>query len=184
MATETTTGAVGSVHNGAETVGMPQLDLSTFPNQIFWLAVALGAVYFILDRVALPRIGSVLAERNGTITNDVAAAEDLKLKAQQAEAAYDKALADARAEAQKIAAATRAEVQVEIDAAIERAEADIAARSAEGQKRIAEIRDMALVNVETVAKDTVGTIVAAMGRSADAAEVNAAVEASMKGTAA
>ncbi|MFN4098278.1 MAG: hypothetical protein ACK4GT_00740, partial [Pararhodobacter sp.] len=38
--------------------GMPQLDLSTFPNQIFWLAVTLVALYLILSRVALPRIGS------------------------------------------------------------------------------------------------------------------------------
>ena len=70
MATETT---------GAEeaATGLPQLDFSTFPNQIFWLIVTLVAIYLILNRVALPRIGSVLAERAGTITNDIAAAEEL-----------------------------------------------------------------------------------------------------------
>ena len=58
---------------------MPQLYFSTFPNQIFWLLVTLVVIYFVLSRVALPRIGGVLAERKGTITNDIAAAEDLKL---------------------------------------------------------------------------------------------------------
>ena len=68
---------------------MPQLDFSHFPNQIFWLVVALVVIYLILSKVALPRIGSILAERQGTITNDIAAAEDLKQKAVEAEAAYD-----------------------------------------------------------------------------------------------
>ncbi|MDB4198503.1 F0F1 ATP synthase subunit B', partial [Ascidiaceihabitans sp.] len=61
--------------------GMPQLDFSTWGNQIFWLVITLVVIYLILSRVALPRIASVLAERQGTITNDIAAAEDLKAKA-------------------------------------------------------------------------------------------------------
>ena len=56
-------------------------------------------IYFVLSRIALPRIAAVLAERQGTITNDIAAAEELKAKAVEAEEAYNKALADAKAEA-------------------------------------------------------------------------------------
>ena len=44
---------------------MPQLDFSTFPNQIFWLVVTLVVIYLVLSRVALPRIGGILAERAG-----------------------------------------------------------------------------------------------------------------------
>ena len=62
-----------------QAVGMPQLDFSTWPNQIFWLLVTLVVIYLVLSRVALPRIGGVLAERKGTITNDLAAAEELKV---------------------------------------------------------------------------------------------------------
>ena len=79
--------------------GMPQLDITTWANQIFWLAVALVVIFLVLWRVALPRIGAVLAERRGTITNDLAAAEELKQKAVAAEKAYNDALAAARAEA-------------------------------------------------------------------------------------
>jgi F-type H+-transporting ATPase subunit b len=49
MATDT----YGAEH-GAEAAGMPQLEFSTFPNQIFWLVIALIAIYLILSRVALP----------------------------------------------------------------------------------------------------------------------------------
>ena len=95
MATSTGDGladATGVAEHGASAPGMPQLNFDHWGNQIFWLIIALAAIYFILSRVALPRIGAVLAERAGTITNDIAAAEDLKQKARDAEAAYDKAL--------------------------------------------------------------------------------------------
>ena len=68
MSTETN--AAEAAHGSAP--GMPQLDFSTFSNQIFWLAVTLVAIYMILSRVALPCIAAVLAERQGTITNDIA----------------------------------------------------------------------------------------------------------------
>lgn len=161
--------------------GMPQLDFSTWDNQIFWLVLALLATYFILSRVALPRIGGVLAERQGTITNDIAAAEDLKVKAVEAEAAYDKALIDARAEAGRIVAEAKADIQADLDVAIAKADAEIAAKSAESEKAIAEIRAGALENVKEVARDAAREIVAVMGGKADAKTINAAVTARMKG---
>jgi len=140
-----------------------------------------GRNLLILSRVALPRIGAVLAERQGTITNDIAAAEDLKVKATEAEAAYDKALIDARAEAQQIIAAAKADIQADLDKAIAKADAEIAAKSAESEKAISEIRASAMENVEAVAKDTAEAIVAAVGGSADAKTISAAVDARMKG---
>ncbi|WP_299286616.1 F0F1 ATP synthase subunit B' [uncultured Tateyamaria sp.] len=161
--------------------GMPQLDVSTFENQIFWLLIALLAIYFVLSRVALPRIAGILAERQGTITNDIAAAEDLKAKALDAEAAYDKALADARAEAQRISGETKAAIQADLDVAIEKADAEIAAKAAESEKAIAEIRAGAQEAIKEVAKDTAKEIVAHLGGKADARSITAAVTSRMKG---
>ena len=173
------TGVAGD--HGASGAGMPQLDFAHFPNQIFWLVVTLIVIYLVLSRVALPRIGAVLAQRAGTISNDIAAAEDLKRKASEAEDAYEKALADARVEAGRIAAEAKAEIQAELDAAIAKADEQIAAKSAESEKAIAEIQDGAMEAVQAVAKDTAKEIVAAMGASADARTVTAAINARMKG---
>ncbi|MGJ8626043.1 MAG: F0F1 ATP synthase subunit B' [Sulfitobacter sp.] len=186
MATETQSDgladAIGvDMAEHASTPGMPQLDFSTWGNQVFWLILALIATYFILSRVALPRIGAVLAERQGTITNDIAAAEDLKAKATEAEAAYDKALLDARAEAQNIVAQAKADIQADLDVAISKADAEIAAKAAESEKAISDIRASALENVKVVAKDTAKEIITAMGGKADAKTVTAAVTARMKG---
>ena len=175
MATET-------VEIGAEaSAGMPQLDFSTFPNQIFWLIVTLVVIYLVLSRIALPRIGAVLAERSGTITNDIAAAEELKQKAVEAEAAYEQALADARAQAGAIITEAKADIQAELDVELKKADKKIAAKSAESEAAIAEIRDGAVKSVTQVAKDTAKELVAAFGGKADAKTITAAVAARLKG---
>ncbi|MDG3040902.1 F0F1 ATP synthase subunit B' [Roseicyclus marinus] len=178
MAEVASTGAAA----GGE-AGIPQLAFDTFPNQIFWLVVSLVAIYFILSRVALPRIAAVLAERQGTLTNDLAAAEDLKRKAVEAEAAYNKALADARTEAQKIAEETRAGIQADLNEAIAKADAEIAAKAAESEARIAEIQAGAVQSIEEVAKSIAGDIAAAVapGASVDADAIANAVSARVKG---
>jgi F-type H+-transporting ATPase subunit b len=169
-------------HGGAgEAVGMPQLDFSTWPNQIFWLLVTLVVIYLVLSRIALPRIGAVLADRKGTITNDLAAAEELKQKAVEAEKAYNDALATARSEAAKIVAAAKAEIQKDLDAATAKADAEIAAKAAESEKTIVAIRDGAAAAVAEVARETAGELVAALGGAADAKAVTAAVTARLKG---
>jgi len=162
-------------------IGMPQLCFDWFGNQIFWLVITLVIIFFILSRIALPRIAAVLSERQGTITNDLAAAEDLKVKAVEAEEAYNKALADARAEAQNIVAETKAEIKAELDVATAKADAEIAAKAAEGEKAIAEIRANALESVNDVAKDTAKELISAMGVKADARSITSAVTAKLKG---
>lgn len=181
MATETREAVIGAGEEAA--TGMPQLDPSSFPNQIFWLLVALFAIYFLLSRVALPRIGAVLAERQGTITNDVAAAEELKLKAAEAEKAYDKALADARSEAKRISEENKAEMQAELDEALKKADAEIAAQQAESEKRIGEIREQASANVEQVARETAEALVAALGGNPSEADISGTVSNKMGGRA-
>ena len=182
MATETVETAAGAcVGPSGSAIGMPQLCADWIPNQVFWLLVTLVVIYFVLSRIALPRIASVLAERSGTITNDIAAAEELKLKAQEAEAAYEQALKDARAEAARIVASTKADIQADLDAELAKADAQISEKTAESEAAIAEIRDGAVKSVTEVAKDTAKELVAALGGSADANTVDAAVTARMKG---
>lgn len=182
MATTTET-ATDASHGAAEASsgGLPQLDFSTFPNQIFWLVVTLVVIFLVLTKVALPRIAAVLAERRGTITNDIVAAEELKARALEAEDAYNKALADARAAAAQIVADAKADIQADLDKATVKADAEISAKAAESEAAIAEIRAGALEAVKEVAKDTAKEIISALGGKADARSVTSAVNARMKG---
>lgn len=173
--------AADAAHGGGP--GMPQLDFGTFPNQIFWLILTLVVIYLLLSRVALPRLAAVIAERQGTLTNDLAAAEDLKRQAAEAEEAYNKALADARSEAQKIAEETRAEIQADLNTAIAKADAEIAEKANESEARITEIQAGALKSIEEVAQDVAADVVAAVapGQKVDAKALAAAVAERAKG---
>ena len=172
MATETTEHAQG----------MPQLDFSTFPNQIFWLVVTLIVIYLLMSRVALPRIASVLTERHGAIQSDLDKADEMKAKAVEAETAYNQALVDARAEAQSIVAHARAEIQKDLDMAMLKADAEIAVKTEESAAAIKEISANAVAAIKVVANDTAKEIVKTMMPGAgDAKAVKAAVTARLKG---
>lgn len=179
MATEAHDAMAGA-EGAAHAAGMPQLDPSYFPNLIFWLVVALVAIYLILTRVALPRIASVLAERKGAITNDLAAAEELKLRALEAEKAYEKALVDARVEAAKIVAQTKAEIQADLAKATAEADAQIAGKAADSEKRIAEIRANMEESVAEVARDVAKEIVTSLGGKVGPRVLNASLDARLK----
>jgi F-type H+-transporting ATPase subunit b len=161
------TETVGScVDAGGAPSACRSLLLDWFPNQIFWLVVTLVVIYLILSRVALPRIAAVLAERQGTITNDLAAAEELKLKAQEAERPTTRRWPMPVPRRQKIIGEAKAEIQGDLDAATAKADAEIAAKTAESEKAIAEIRE---------------DVVAALGGKADAKAIKSAIDAELKG---
>lgn len=140
-------------------VGMPQLDITTFPNLIFWLVVSIVLLYFLLSRIALPRLARALEERSDAITTDLEQAALLKRRAEEAEASYNAALARARDEAHRIGAEAKAEIGRDLAALTAKAEAEIAARASESEARIREIRDGAARSVEEVARDAARDIV-------------------------
>ena len=56
---------------------MPQLEISTFPSQIFWLVVSFLILYIIMAKVIVPRISSVIKNRENEIKNNIHISEQL-----------------------------------------------------------------------------------------------------------
>ena len=54
-------------------VGMPQLDFSTFPNQIFWLVVFCVVLFAIVKFFIIPRMEDIFANRRKIIDGNIAA---------------------------------------------------------------------------------------------------------------
>jgi F-type H+-transporting ATPase subunit b len=181
MAASTDKVASACVDSFGSAIGMPQLCGDWMANQIFWLIVTLVIIFLILSRIALPRISAVLADRQGTITNYIAASEELKSKAEDAERAYVQALNAARSEASRLLDATKAEMKKELHSAISKADVDISVKVGESEKSIAEIKKNALASIEKVSKDTAKEIVSALGAKADAKTISLAVSSKMKG---
>lgn len=139
---------------------MPQLDPDTFAPQLIWLAITFIGLYIVMARVALPRIGNAIEHRRDRIANDLDQAQALKEATDRAIATYEARMAEARARAHDMNQETRQKLKDEVEAERARVEADLAEKVAKAEKRIAKARDGALVEMEKVAGDLAGDIVA------------------------
>lgn len=158
--------------------GLPQLHAPDFAPQLVWLVITFALLYFIMSKVALPRIGEVIEERRDRIQRDLDAAENAKEQTEQALAEYEQALADARSNASSIAKDTREKLAGETDVERARVDEQIAAKMSEAEARISEMKSKALASVNDIAADTASAVVDKLiGQSVDADEVRKALSA-------
>jgi F-type H+-transporting ATPase subunit b len=174
------THAATEAHGAGEHGAFPPFDPATYGSQLFWLAICFGALYFLMSRMALPRIGSILDERSNRVAADLAEAGRLKGETDAAIAAYEQALAEARASAHAIGQKARDAAKAEAAADRGRIEADLQGRLDVADQRIAEVKSRALAEVDAIARDAAEAMVEALlGTRADQAEVTRAVQAAM-----
>jgi F-type H+-transporting ATPase subunit b len=165
-------------HGGA----FPPFDSSTFASQLVSLAIAFVALYLIVSRIALPRVGSLLDERQNAIEGDLAQAQKLKDASDDALKAYESELAAARSRAQAIGAETREKLNAASEAERKRLEERLSHKLAEAEKTIASTREAAMHNVRSIAADAAAAIVRRLtGLAPDGKALDSAVDASLKG---
>ena len=157
MAAETAADA-----HGGSSGGLPQLDPTWWPSQLFWFALTFGGLYWLMAGKFLPAIGAAIEERRNRVADDLDQASEFKTQAEAAEAAYEQALADAKAKAQGIAAETRAEMDTEIARLQAATDADLEKLLAAAEERIATMKADAAVKVREAAADTTKAIVEAL----------------------
>jgi F-type H+-transporting ATPase subunit b len=156
--------------------GFPPFQKDTFASQLLWITLAFVALYLLMSRVALPRIGSIIADRKEHIEGDFAEAERLKKDADGALAAYEKSLTEARNRAQALASETRAREAAAAESARKALEAKLNASIADAEKAIGSRRSAAMTNVQGIATDAAAAIVQRLTGSTPASrEVEAAV---------
>jgi F-type H+-transporting ATPase subunit b len=153
--------------------GFPPFQKDTFGSQLLWLAITFGLLYIIASKIALPRVGGIIADRRARIDNDLAEAAGMKQAADAAIASYEKSLADARAKAQTIAAQTRDKVAAEAEAKRKEVEADLQVKLAAAEQTIQATRTAAMSNVQGIAKDAAIAIVARLTGKAPTEEAAA-----------
>lgn len=153
----------------------PPFDPATFPSQLLWLAITFGLFYLLMSRVALPRIGGILANRKATIDADLAAADASRQKTDAAIAAYEAALAAAKSRAQGIANDNREAMQADLAAKRTAVETDLTAKVTAAEARISATKAEALTHVDEIATETAQTVVSQLVGEVSADSVRAAV---------
>jgi F-type H+-transporting ATPase subunit b len=157
--------------------GLPQLNVPDMAPQLIWLALTFGVLYLVLSRVTLPRIGSILEERQNRIQRDLDEAERLKGETDKALAAYEQSLAEARTNATAIARDTRDRLAAEVEQERTKVETELAARLAEAESRISSMKAEAMENVNDIASETVGDVVKKLiGADVSQDEIRAALQ--------
>ena len=173
-----------TAHTEADAHGraFPPFQKDTFASQLVSLLIAFVALYLIVSRIALPRVGSVIDERQNKIEGDLADAQKLKDQSDSALKAYENELAAARSRAQAIGAETREKLNAASEAERKTLEDQLSVKLAEAEKTIASTREAAMGNVRGIAADAAAAIVQQLtGVLPDGKSVDSAVDASLKG---
>jgi F-type H+-transporting ATPase subunit b len=158
-----------------ETGVFPPFDPSTFASQLLWLAITFAALYIVLSRIALPKIGHVLDTRKGRIDTDLAAADASRQKTDAAIAAYEAALAAARKNAQALAEETKNKINADLAAKRKAVEADLAQKVAAAEAQIQSAKIEALSHVGEIASETAQSLVSTLFKPAADNEIRDAV---------
>jgi len=162
--------------------GFPPFQSETFASQLFWLAIAFILLYVLMAKLALPRVGSIIDNRQKRIADDIAEASRLKDESDAAVAAYEKALADARGRAQVIANDMRERQAAEAEQRRHALESELNAKLAEAEKTIAATKQTAMSTVGGIAEDAARAIVERLtGKAPSEQAIAAAVSDVLKG---
>jgi len=154
-----TTSSEVHVPKGEHDGGFPPFQSQSFASQLVWLVIAFVLLYVLMAKLALPKVGRVIENRQKHIEGDVAEAGRLKQQSDEAVAAYEKALADARGRAQAIANETRGRQAAEAETARKKTEDELNAKLAAAEKTIAATKQAAMSNVRSIAEDAAAAIV-------------------------
>ena len=171
----------GPTHAADGGGGLPQLDFTTWPTQLFWLVVTFLIGYLLMWRVVAPKISVVLDERRERITSDIEAAKQADADAKTMKAEYEAELDDARNKAADAARDAVAAAKAESD----KTEADLAAKLSKKVKtaetKLASAREDALAGLNEAAQSATVDIVAQVtGIKLSAADAKKSVTAAAK----
>lgn len=156
----------------------PPFQTETFASQLLWLALTFGLLYFLMSKIALPRISGILESRSGRIAQDLEEANRLKDESDAAIAAYEHELAEAKSRSHGIAQEARDTAKAELDAKRDAVEAELAEKIVAAEKSIAKIKAKAMGDVSSIAQETTETLVTQLlSGKVTKAEISAAVAA-------
>lgn len=136
---------------------MPQLDLSTYASQLFWLLLTFVPLYLIIARRAIPRISEVLEARQSKISDDLKKAAARKEEADAVRSEYEQLKAESHTKAQAMLKAAQDEMAAEAARRNNTLSTILAKRNGEAEQRIQAARNEALANLDSVVVDVISS---------------------------
>ena len=159
---------------------MPQLDVSGFPSQIFWLVITFVFLWWLMAKVALPKVGLVLEERQKKINDSLDMAEDLRIEARSELDAYEIAISVAHDEARKVINDANQEGTQASANQLAEMRISLTNQIAEVEAEIESVKEKALEDIGQSAREvTISTLDKLVGIKIPAKTLNAAIDNAM-----
>jgi len=166
---------------GSSEPGLPQLDISTWPSQLFWLVVLFGVGYLVMAKIVTPRIGMVLEERRQTLDLDLAKARTASEDAAKIREKYESDLEKARNEASEFARNAAAEATKMAEEADAKTAKKLADKATKAEAKLVDAKNAALTNLTEVAAaaavEAVATVAGIKTTASAAGKTAAAIDA-------
>jgi F-type H+-transporting ATPase subunit b len=138
---------------------MPQLQPGDFAPQLVWLAITFALLYFLLSRLALPRIEQVIGERKSLISGDLLKAREAQRQSEEEMARYEAEIASAKAKAQANVRAAQEKLDAELAKKRSALEEEAAAKIGQAEEKIHGLLERAAADMERITSDVVNDIV-------------------------
>ena len=146
-------------NNSSHAEGMPQLDFSTFPNQIFWMAVFCVVLFAIVKIFIIPRMEDIFANRRKVIDGSISKAEEIKQRVKEIELQIEKELSEAKAECNNILQTSNDAIKSQINLALEDSKKATAELIQEAEKRLKILRDGSDESIKKLSDELVSEII-------------------------
>ena len=144
-------------NNGA--VGMPQLDFSTFPNQIFWLVVFCVVLFAIVKFFIIPRMEDIFANRRKIIDGNIAKAEEIRLRVNEIEKKIEEELQKAKSQCDEIMNTSGINIKEQMASALEDSKIATSQLISEAELRLKELRDGSETAIEKISEELASEII-------------------------
>ena len=146
-------------NNSSHAEGMPQLDFSTFPNQIFWMVVFCVVLFAIVKIFIIPRMEDIFANRRKVIDGSISKAEEIKQRVEEIELQIEKELSEAKAECSNILKNSNDAIKSQINVALEDSKEATAELIQDAEKRLKVLRDGSDETIKKLSDELVSEII-------------------------
>ena len=145
-------------------VGMPQLDFSTFPNQIFWLVVFCVVLFAIVKFFIIPRMEDIFANRRKIIDGNIAKAEEIRLRVSEIEKQIEEELQKAKSQCDEIMSNSGNTIKEQMALALEDSKIATTQLISEAEGRLKELRDGSEAAIEKISEELASEIISKISR--------------------
>ena len=151
-------------NSDSNAVGMPQLDFSTFPNQIFWLVVFCVVLFAIVKFFIIPRMEDIFANRRKIIDGNIAKAEEIRLRVSEIEKQIEEELQKAKSQCDEIMNTSGNNIKEQMALALEDSKIATTQLINEAEGRLKELRDGSESAIEKISEELASEIISKISR--------------------